>query len=198
MLCYKQHMPTIYLVRHGQNEDNVEHILNGHRDRPLTELGRQQARTVAAKLKHDGIQVIYASPLKRAFETATIIASELGLSVQPDPELIERDFGVMTGRPITSVLDLPPENVLRTDRVDYFLEAEGAESFSTLYERGRRVLERIQATHPDEHVLLVAHGDIGKMIRAVYHGWTWEEGLKTPHFENTGVLELRPLTDVIE
>jgi broad specificity phosphatase PhoE len=191
-------MADIYLVRHGQNEDNLEGTLNGHRDRPLTELGREQARTIAAKLKDNGIQVIYASPLKRAYETATIIAEILGLSVQIDPELIERDFGVMTGRPVASVLDLPTSQVLRTEGVNYFLEAEGAEDFPTLYLRAQRVLERVQRMHPTEHVLLVAHGDIGKMIRAVYHGWNWKTGLQTPHFDNTGVLELRASTGIVK
>lgn len=191
-------MADIYLIRHGQNEDNLEGILNGHRDRPLTELGREQARTVAEKLKSNGIQVIYASPLKRAYETATIIAGTLGLSVQIDPDLIERDFGTLTGKPVASVLDLPPEHVLRTDGVNYFLEAEGSENFPTLYARAQRVLERVQRDHPNEQVLLVCHGDIGKMIRAAYHGWDWKTGLMTPHFENTGVLELRPAADLVE
>jgi broad specificity phosphatase PhoE len=191
-------MADIYLVRHGQNEDNLEGILNGHRDRPLTQLGREQARSVAAKLKDNGIQVIYASPLKRAYETATIIAEQLGLAVQVDQDLIERDFGVMTGKPVASILDLPLEHVLRTEVVNYFLKAEGSEDFPKLLERAGRVLERVQRLHRSEHVLLVAHGDIGKMIRAAYHGWDWMKGLKTPYFDNTGVLELRASADIVE
>lgn len=191
-------MSTISIVRHGQNLDNLEGILNGHRDRPLTDLGRQQARTVAEKLADNGIEVIYTSPLLRAHETATIIAELLGLTVQIDPDLIERDFGAMTGMPVASILDLPEDQVLRTDGVNYFLEAEGCEVFSVLYERARKVLTRVQRNHPDEHVLLVAHGDIGKMVRAAYHGWDWKAGLMTPYLDNTGILELRQTTDVIE
>jgi probable phosphoglycerate mutase len=191
-------MTEIFLVRHGQNEDNFEGILNGHRDRPLTELGRQQALTVAEKLTDNGIQVIYASPLKRAHETATIIAERLGLTVLVEPELIERNFGVLTGKPVASILDLPEENVLRTEGVNYFLEVEGSENFPTLYARAARVLERVQRNHPNEHVLLVAHGDIGKMVRAVYHGWDWKAGLMTPYLDNTGILELRPIADMVE
>lgn len=44
-------MTTIYIARHGQNEDNVHGILNGHRDLPLTDLGRQQARQLARHIK---------------------------------------------------------------------------------------------------------------------------------------------------
>lgn len=191
-------MADIFLVRHGQNEDNLEGILNGHRDRPLTELGRQQARIVAEKLGDNNIEVIYASPLKRAHETAAIIAERLGLSVQVDPNLIERDFGVMTGQPVSSILNLPERRVLRTDGVNYFLEAEGAEDFPTLYERAANVLKRIQRNHPNERVLIVAHGDIAKMMRAVYHGWDWKAGLLTSYLDNTGVLELRQTMDIVE
>ena len=63
-------MGNLFIVRHGQDEDNANLTLNGRRDKPLTELGRQQAKTVATKLKNHQIDVIYSSPLKRAFETA--------------------------------------------------------------------------------------------------------------------------------
>jgi len=190
-------MADIDLVRHGQDEDNLEGILNGHRDRPLTDLGRQQARTLAGKLNGSGVQVVYASPLRRAYETAAIIAEALGLAVQVDQDLIERDFGVLTGQPVASILDLPADQVLHTEGVNYFLEAEGSEDFPTLYARAGRVLTRMHEKHPKGHVLLVAHGDIGKMVRAVYYGWDWKAGLMTPYLDNTGVLELRAASGIV-
>ena len=92
-------MTTIYIARHGQNEDNVRGILNGHRDLPLTDLGRQQARQLARHIKDRELvfDAVYASPLGRAFETAAIVAAALGLA-EPivHDDLIERDFGIMT------------------------------------------------------------------------------------------------------
>ena len=85
-------MSKIYIVRHGQDEDNANGLLNGHRDKELTALGRQQAKVIAGKLKGDGIDVIYTSPLKRAYETAEIIAKELQIDqVIRDENLKERD-----------------------------------------------------------------------------------------------------------
>jgi broad specificity phosphatase PhoE len=191
-------MTKIFLVRHGQDEDNANNILNGRRDTPLTELGRSQAKTVAEKLKDNKIQLIYASPLKRAYETARIIAEELSVDeVITDEHLMEREFGILTGKPVS---DIPKysSKTLQTDRVLYFIEAYGAEDFPTLYNRGKKIIEEIMSRHPDKNVLLVAHGDIGKMIRASYHGWSWEEGLKTPYFDNTGVLELEVGKDILE
>jgi len=191
-------MGEILIVRHGQDEDNAKQILNGRRDMPLTELGRQQAQTVAVKLRDNNINFIYSSPLKRAHETAEIIAAELGISdVTINPDLIERDFGILTGKPISEIPQYATK-LLPTDRVLYFLEAEGAEDFPTLYIRGGKVLKDIEDQHPEENVLIVAHGDIGKMIRAAYHGWTWEQGLLQPYVDNTGVLELRPNKDITE
>jgi len=190
-------MNKIFLVRHGQDEDNANGILNGRRDTPLTKLGRQQAQTVAEKLRDNGIEVIYASPLKRAYETARIVAETLGVDeVITDEHLMEREFGVLTGKPVADISKYSSKT-LQTDRVLYFIEAEGAEDFPTLYQRGKKILEEISQRHPNKNILIVAHGDIGKMIRAAYHNWTWEEGIKTPYFENTGVLELSD-RDILE
>jgi len=191
-------MTNIFLVRHGQDSDNAVGVLNGRRDTELTALGRAQAKKVAEKLRDNGIQILCASPLKRTYETAQIIAAELGIhEVVADRGLIERDFGVLTGKPIA---DIPKYagKTLQTDRVTYFLEAEGAENFPALLERSREVLAETRGKYPDKNVLLVTHGDIGKMIRAAYHGWTWEEGLKTPYFDNTSVLELSGGKDILE
>jgi broad specificity phosphatase PhoE len=189
---------TIYLVRHGQDTDNAKGILNGRRDTQLTPLGRKQAYIVGDKLRDNMIHAIYASPLQRALETANLIGEKLSINeVIRLPDLIERDFGVLTGNPVT---DIPRycKKFLATDRVNYFLEAEGAESFPQLYERAERVLKQIKSKHPYANVVVVTHGDIGKIMRAAFHGWSWEEGLKAPFLDNTGVLELSPQADIFE
>lgn len=179
----------LFLVRHGQDQDNAAGLLNGHRDTELTELGREQARQVAPKLRGRGIQVIYASPLKRAHETALIINETLGVELILDTLVMERDFGILTGQP---VVDIPKftDHILKMDHVNYFLEVEGAEDFPTLLRRAHTVVREIRRRHPAQNVLIVTHGDIGKMIRAAYHGWTWEQGLRTKYFGNAAMLEL--------
>lgn len=191
-------MSKIFLVRHGQDTDNAAGILNGRRDTELTELGCEQAKKVAEKLRDNNVEIIYTSPLKRAYNTARIIATELRIDeVVADEHLIERDFGILTGKPVSDISKYT-DNILVTDRVNYFLEVEGAEDFSTLLERGERILQEIRKRHQGKNVLVVTHGDIGKMIRAAYHDWTWEQGLKTSYFDNTGVLELSEKQDVLE
>jgi len=191
-------MSKIFLVRHGQDTDNAAGILNGRRDTELSELGREQARKVAEKLRDNEVQIIYTSPLKRVYETARIIGTVLGIDkIIADEHLIEREFGILTGKPVS---DIPKyaNKILVTDRVNYFLEVEGAEDFPTLIERGKKILNEIRERHTNKNILIVTHGDIGKMIRAAYHGWTWEQGLKTPYFDNTEVLELSEKQDILE
>jgi broad specificity phosphatase PhoE len=186
---------TIFLVRHGQDEDNANKILNGKRDMPLTALGREQAKITAEKLKEYNITLIYASPLKRAYETARIIADTIGIDeVVIDKHLEEREFGILTGKPLSDI-PLYAKKILKTDQVDYFIEVEGAEDFPTLYERANAVLDEIDTRHEGERIVIVTHGDIGKMIRAAFHYWEWEKGLMTPYFANTEILELSPATD---
>lgn len=61
-------MTEIFIARHGQNEDNASGILNGHRDLPLTGLGRKQAKELGEGIKAAGLQfdAVYSSPLSRA------------------------------------------------------------------------------------------------------------------------------------
>ena len=81
-------MLKIYLARHGQNEDNANGILNGHRDMPLTETGIAQAYEAAEKIKDAGLSfdVALSSPLNRALKTAEIISSVNNL---PNPEVVD-------------------------------------------------------------------------------------------------------------
>jgi len=191
-------MAYILLIRHGEDLDNVSGILNGHRDQPLSPKGEEQALVAAQKVRSRLAELdlptvaIYSSPLRRAQQTAQAIAEKIGLPVQTEPDLIERDFGVMTGLPVADILKLPPEDVLPTDRANYFLRADGSEDFPMLYKRARRLLTTVEQRHPDQNqvVILVAHGDIGKMIRAAFEGWSWHDGLTTPYFANTEIIEL--------
>jgi broad specificity phosphatase PhoE len=84
------------LVRHGQSEWNAAGRWQGQADPPLSDLGREQARRAAAALA--SVEAIYASDLRRAVETARIIAGELALDpVVVDPDLRERDAGEWSG-----------------------------------------------------------------------------------------------------
>lgn len=186
-------MLNIYIVRHGQDEDNAKSILNGHRDKPLTALGKKQAKELAQTLKKLEVDFTasYVSPLKRAKETADIIAKELKLKkAKVFSGLIERDFGIMAGKPISDIIPLCAPDVVITEGVDYFLNPYGAETFPELLKRAKRVLAEIKRNNKSGNVLLVTHGDIGKMIFAAYYKLDWLTVIKMFYFKNSDALLL--------
>ena len=186
-------MLELYVARHGQNVDNQNGILNGHRDEPLTPLGEAQARTVAGEIRAAQLHFdqVYASPLLRAFKTAEIIARESG---QPEPIkedlLIERDFGVMTGEPISRIEELCAPDIIKTDTITYFLNPEGGETFLAVLDRAAKLLVSLKAKHTDGKILLVTHGDFGKMLYAHFYKLPWKQVLTDFHFGNSEILYL--------
>ncbi len=191
-------MLEIYLTRHGQNKDNAEGILNGHRDEPLTEIGINQALELAGKIKNTDVKFdkVYSSPLQRALNTARIITNILELPT-PEiiPQLIERDFGVMTGKPQSMIEELCKPDILKTDTITYFLNPEGAETFPQLLKRAEGMLTEIQKNHENGNVLLVTHGDFGKMIYTAYYNLDWVRVLKMFHLGNSDLLKLSSESD---
>jgi broad specificity phosphatase PhoE len=90
----------LYLLRHGESVDDIEDCYGGVADFPLTDAGREKARSVADQLRHANLQTIFTSPLVRARETADIIAKELGgnIPVREVEDLQERNsYGVLSG-----------------------------------------------------------------------------------------------------
>lgn len=194
-------MLKIYLARHGQDEDNANNLLNGHRDTPLTETGLNQAKELANKIKKSGLSFdkVLTSPLKRASKTAQIICETLDL---PKPEIldlvIERDFGIMTGKSKGEIVELCGDDLLKTDTINYFLSPKGAETFPDLLQRGHKVKEYLEERFHDGNILVVTHGDFGKMIYASYYNLDWQDVLKMFHFGNSELLLLSPDSDATD
>ncbi len=186
-------MLKIFITRHGQNIDNLNGILNGHRDEPLSNKGIEQAHEVADKIKEENLHfdIVYSSPLQRAFETAKIISETNNfLAPQKEDLLIERDFGIMTGRKISDIESVCAPNIIKTDTITYFLNPEGAETFLEMMNRAQILLNKIRSMHKSGNILFVCHGDIGKMIYAKYYNLDWKTVLTQFHFGNCDLLLL--------
>ena len=192
-------MLNIYLVRHGQDEDNANGLLNGHRDTPLTQTGIDQANELANKIKESKLDInkVYSSPLQRALKTAKIVCE---INSFPDPEvldlLIEREYGVLTGEPKTRIFELSP-NVLVSKTINYFLDPANAETFPDLINRASKLLDFIKSKHTESNILLVTHGDFGKMIYAAYYHLDWRKVLDQFHFGNSEMLLLSPQSSAL-
>ena len=170
-------MSVLYLVRHGQSEWNRIGRIQGRSESPLTELGRQQAaalgRLLGSILTDPDIDIV-ASPLSRAFETATIIAGELGRAVgdvRTDDRINDFDVGVLAGYPGWNAVasDYPELARLRLEDPIHF-QPPGGESGADVLARARAFLAARQAAGRD--ALVVCHGVINKFIRAAARGIT--------------------------
>ena len=87
----------LYVTRHGETTWNAANKVCGRTDVDLTERGREQARALGEKLRRQGVKIdrIVASPLKRAVETARLIAGQIGEPpISVDERLIEQEYGV--------------------------------------------------------------------------------------------------------
>lgn len=160
-------MTTLLLVRHGETDWNRDGRWQGHSDTHLNDLGREQARRVAAEL--DCVDVVYASDLARAHETAEIIAAALELDVRTDPRLRERSFGAWEGLTAPEIEERFAEDLARW-RVGDGAGAADAEPFDAFAQRVRAFLDDTLARHPGDTVLVVAHGGTIRVIHALASG----------------------------
>ncbi len=136
---------------------------------------------------------IYSSPLKRTYKTAEEIKRIFNLnSIEILDLLIERDFGIMSGKKISEIEKLCSPHILKTKTITYFLEAEGAETFPQTLKRAQKVIKIINDKHQNENILLLTHGDFAKMLYAAYYNIHWKEALSSFHFGNSELLLLEP------
>lgn len=155
------------LLRHGQTDWNIDLRLQGSTDIPLNDTGRAQARLAAATLKREDWDVIIASPLSRAKDTADIVALELGMNVAIVPELIERSFGVAEGLDHATWRKLYESHQV----------IEGLESLEDLRARTVLLLDLIANEYSGQRVLAVSHGAfIRKVLTIVSDGELPREG----------------------
>jgi broad specificity phosphatase PhoE len=150
----------LLLVRHGETEGNVQRRLQGTDD-PLTERGWRQARELAAHLSgRDDVVALYASPYRRAFETARAIGEALGVEPEPRPALAELDVGRAAGYRFEAWVEEFPDEAerFRLEGVDY--SWPGGESGRDLSARTEGEIDRILRAHGREAgaVVVVSHG----------------------------------------
>jgi broad specificity phosphatase PhoE len=149
-------MTIILIARHGQSDWNATRRWQGHADRPLTQKGRGQAEALAARLAHIDLDAVYSSDLRRAHDTAAVVADSQGLEVRVEPDLREVDVGSWSGLTRAEAEVRFPEGFARWQQG--FPGWDDGESYEQMTDRVIATVKRIAAAHPDERVLIVSHG----------------------------------------
>ncbi len=159
----------LYLVRHGETVDNARQLMQGQTQGELNENGVLQAKALSEQWRNRVIDAVISSDLKRAVDTAAVIAAPHGLEVVTTSLLRERDWGDFTGRYIPDLKNEPwPENV---------------ESLENLLSRAGEFITYVRQTFPGKKVLAVGHGIINKAIQAVLYNKSMSEILKMSNAE---------------
>lgn len=148
-------MTLLYLVRHGETDWNRARRVQGSTDIPLNDTGRAQATATGRLLATRNWDLVLASPLSRAFETATIIAGEIGIAdVVANPRLVERQYGEAEGLDHDEIDARFPGNT----------PVPGRETREAVTARVLPALMAVAEEHRGASIVVVSHGGV---IRSV-------------------------------
>jgi broad specificity phosphatase PhoE len=191
-------MSTIYLMRHGQSQHNAA-LIHGTEFVPVDELGseltaqgRKEAQAAAQQLQDQHFDAIYSSDLRRAHQTALIIAQPRNIPVTTLPTLRERHWGSLHGKNYGSVLEemekrrgeLKDFDKMKVKLVDDMeSEWDGAV-------RLQSVLNELAESHPNQQLLVVSHGNTMRAFLTMI-GFCEVGGLPTGSIRNCGYAVLQ-------
>ncbi len=155
-------MARLLLVRHGQSAWNAESRWQGWADPPLSDLGEAQAAALASALAPSEFQGVVSSDLERARRTAVIAAQSLGLTVEVEPALRERDVGAWSGLTTPEIERRWPHQLAAWRSGRLVAPPEG-ESDDTMAVRVVEALHRL-VTRPEDSLLVVTHGGLIRLV----------------------------------
>lgn len=148
----------IYIVRHGQTDYNVEGRYGGRIDTPLNEEGRKQAYIIKESLKDIKFNLVYSSPLVRAYETASIITDS---KIIQDDRLIERDNGDLEGKLKSEIKEIIDFNDPNTKyNIENIIDFR-----NRIYDFFNEITK-----YKDKNILIVTHAGVGIYARCYFEG----------------------------
>jgi probable phosphoglycerate mutase len=157
-------MTEILLIRHGETEWNAIRRLQGHLDIALNAEGERQATALGQALRDEPLDVIIASDLQRAMQTAQAIALPRGMAVAVDPGLRERCYGAFEGVLYSEIAGRFPEAYAAWQARDVdarFPDGERkTETLREFHERAISTITRLASLYPDKKIALVTHGGV--------------------------------------
>lgn len=175
-------------MRHGESEANTLGVIacgtESISQYGLTDLGIEQARQSAEEFKRNyGTAVVYSSDYSRALETATILAETIGVEVNIDVRLRERDFGEFNGASVSEYGKIWEITDIEPDAKPY-----GVESINEVVLRLEKLVEKSETQYTHQNIVLVGHGDPLLIWEIYSKGLSFSE---TVHY--IGNAEIRPL-----
>ena len=176
-------MITLYVIRHGQTDWNIENRLQGSTDIPLNDVGIKQAQESALKLKNIYFDFIISSPLKRAFETANQVNKYHNVEILSDNQLKERFFGDLEGK---TTEDLNNMNFSIHPLLDYNDNCDkyNVEKIQDLFSRMENFILDIKNKYQNKTILISTHNGIAQVLDVILNNLPKTTNLLDVGFKN--------------
>ena len=164
-------------IRHGETDYNKHRVYAGTIDVELNESGRNDAWAASTQLRSMGFDVLIASPLRRAVETAQIL-SEGRIEIVLSTYAQERNFGLLQGLTSADVEHFrPPIHFVKAGGDYHSVDPPMAESFEALSARAKKLHRFIMSGFQGRKVLVVSHGTFLQQFHGVLREQDWLEAL---------------------
>lgn len=172
-------MAGVYLARHGQTAYNREGRFQGHLPVPLDDTGLAQAHELAERVAARGFLALWCSPLKRARETADIVAARIALDPREDARLVETDAGDWTDRTFAAVQAEAPDQFAAFAEGNPHFAFPGGESFAQQEVRVGAALDDVERSALP--ALVVCHGMVIRAALSVRAGRWMKRAQRVPN-----------------
>ncbi|MBC6449688.1 histidine phosphatase family protein [Actinokineospora xionganensis] len=176
---------TLVLWRHGETDYNASGRMQGHLDSYLTEVGWNQARFAVPALARFSPDIIVASDLRRATDTATVFSEAMGIPLRIDKRLRETNLGLWQGKTSVEVDDGWP-GVRGRWQTDATVTPPGGETRVEVAARAAEVVAELD-TGTEETAVLCAHGGLitaltGRLLDLPVANWSQLGGISNCHW----------------
>lgn len=178
----------IYIARHGQTDWNIQHKAQGRSDIPLNETGRTQAKALHDNIKDIRFTAVYASPLKRAAETAQI-ATDGKYHIIYDDRLMERSFGDFEGKIIHNWIQDTGYDI---GNLKLNTKSRNIEPVKDVLARTKAFLDDLRVKYDDDDIILVVtHGQVSRGLHFNLIGYTDDTNWWSAEYGNAEAREYR-------
>lgn len=185
---------TFYIVRHGQSQSNIDDLLSGHEESPLTQKGKAQAKEIASILKGVKFDAVFSSDRSRAMQTVEGMALERKLVLKTTEALREKFYGPYEGRKRLEVKNelkhlFDQYKTLSNKDKHTFRIYQGGETDHEAVERVMLHLRELSLAYPGKTLLIGSHGGIMRYLLIRLGKLTYDSD--THAVRNTAYLKLR-------
>ena len=185
-------MGQFYWVRHAESDWNAENRLCGRTDVALSKMGRLQARRLAERFAPLPVEALLTSPLRRAVETAEIIAARLGIQPVVELSLVELNYGAWEGMTFAEILQRDGGNFRAWEADPGAVAPPGGESGEEALTRVAPFLDSLRTRHPQGNVVVVSHKTLSRLIVCHVLGLSPSEYRRRLTMDNAAVSIIQP------